>query len=107
MTTGASTAISMIMTSAMPSASNVNRASQDGIQGYDSRNWNRSPSTLNAIHMTTLSTSTTSDQTSATVLASSPLDRGITPTTNAPTRGSSVRMERNGKSANIIRPPTF
>ena len=61
------------MTRAMPSAANVKRTSQLGIHGYDSRNWKRSPPTSKAIHMTMLSTSTTSDQPSATTLASSAL----------------------------------
>ena len=62
----------MSMTSAMPSAANVNRASQLGIHAYDSRNWKRSPPAWNAIHITMLSTSTASDQTNATCLASWP-----------------------------------
>ena len=62
--------MSTSMTSAMPSAANVNRTSQDGIHGYDSRNWNRSPPTSNAIHMTMLSTSTATDHARATTFAS-------------------------------------
>ena len=84
------------MTSAMPSAANVNRASQLGIHAYDSWNWKRAPPALNAIHMKTLRTSTASDQPNAIRLASSLLVRGMQATTTAPTSGASVRMDRNG-----------
>ena len=47
-TSGTSTAISGSMTRAMPSAAKVKRASQVGIQRYDSRNWNRAPPASNA-----------------------------------------------------------
>ena len=104
MTTGTRIAISISITRAMPSAAKVNRASQLGIQAYDSRNWNRSPPTLKATHMKMLRASTTTDQTSATFLARSPRDRGMNPTTSAPTSGRSVRTDRNGKSVTPTTP---
>src|SRR6185312_12438721 len=102
-TSGTSTAISMSITSAMPSAANVKLTPQFGIQVYDSRNWNRSPPALKLTHITTESTSTSSDQTNATCLASSGRWRGRKATTRAPTSGATVSTERNGK-LDIMRP---
>src|SRR4051812_39208596 len=91
------------MTSAMPSAAKVKLTPQFGIHGYDSRNWNRSPPAWKVIHMTTDSTSTSSDQAKATCLASSGRVRGRKATTRAPTSGATVSTERNGK-LDIMRP---
>jgi hypothetical protein len=93
-TRGTSRAINASITSAMPSASNVKRVPHALIHGYDSRNWKRGPLTLNATYMTTVSTKTASDQTSATVLATCGLDRGRAATTAAPTAGATVSVVR-------------
>ena len=100
-TSGTSTAMSISMTSAMPSAAKVKLMPHAGIHAYDSRNWSRSPGTWKATHMKIDSTSTSSDQTNATRLASSGLDRGSNHTTTAPTSGATVSTDRNGKSAMV------
>ena len=105
MTSGTRTAISASITSAMPSTSNVNRASQVGIQRYDSRNWNRGPPGLNATHMTTVSANTASDQPSATRLTSSGRPLGSRATTAAPAAGATVRTDRYGKELIRASPP--
>src|SRR5215475_10275398 len=69
-TSGTSKAINASMTSAMPSASKVNRAPQNGIHWYDSRNWKREPWLLKVAYMTAARTSAASDQISVTTLAS-------------------------------------
>ena len=82
------------MTSAMPSTSNVKRAFQAGIQRYDSRSWKRAPPALNCAHSTPVSTSTASDQPSATCLARTGRSRGMSATTAAPTSGATVSTDR-------------
>src|SRR3954454_20808617 len=102
-TTGTRTAISATITRAMPSTSNVNRAPQNGIQAYDSRNWKRLPPEWKLKYITAVSTSTASDQPRASCLARLARLRGTTATVAAPTSGASVSTLRYGKS-DIIRP---
>ena len=83
----------------------MKRAPQALIHGYDSWNWKRGPLTWKAAYIAAASPNTASDQTSVTVLASPGLAFGSTATTPAPTNGSRISTLKNGKPANIIRPP--
>ena len=86
----------------MPSTAKVNRASQVGIHGYDSRNWNRSPPGSNAIHMTTRERE--HDQRPGQRDLLGQLGLGCAAGTPPPGRrpaGSTVSTDRNGKSLHV------